>query len=165
MRFLLQSFVSRSFLIPLKHSYFIFLLRKFDGIRFQYSRVLIILFSDSFLIWQFYSFCCLFPLFLLWSWDIFLCQISFLYSYWLYLNLQFFFFSKRLNVVHKHGVAHGVMVIVVGNGHGDKFKSSTRLIAFHIALIPLGKVWIQLFSLQLWINSRADRVLQPWLAN
>ena len=31
-----------------------------------------------------------------------------------------------------------------------EFKSWTRLIAFHIALIPLGKVWIQLFSLQLW---------------
>ena len=29
-----------------------------------------------------------------------------------------------------------------------EFKSSTRLIAFHIALIPLGKVGIQLFSLQ-----------------
>ena len=41
-----------------------------------------------------------------------------------------------------------------------KFKSWTRLIAFHIALMPLGKVWIQLFSLQLWINSRADWVLQ-----
>ena len=36
------------------------------------------------------------------------------------------------------------------------FKTWTRLIAFHIALIPLGKVWIQLFSLQLWVNSRAD---------
>ena len=34
-----------------------------------------------------------------------------------------------------------------------EFKSWTRLIAFHIALIPLGKVWIQLFSLQLWVNS------------
>ena len=32
----------------------------------------------------------------------------------------------------------------------------SRLIAFHIALIPLGKVWIQLFFLQLWVNSRAD---------
>ena len=40
-----------------------------------------------------------------------------------------------------------------------EFKAWTRLIAFHIALIPLGKVWIQLFSLQLWINSRADWVL------
>ena len=37
-----------------------------------------------------------------------------------------------------------------------KFQSSMRLIAFHIALIPLRKVWIQLFSLQLWVNSRAD---------
>ena len=43
-----------------------------------------------------------------------------------------------------------------------EFKSWTRLIAFHIALVPLGKVWIQLFSLQLWVNSRADYVLQPW---
>ena len=37
-----------------------------------------------------------------------------------------------------------------------EFKSCTRLIAFHIALIPFGKVWIQLFSLQLWVNSRTD---------
>ena len=36
------------------------------------------------------------------------------------------------------------------------FKSWTRLIAFLIALIPLGKIWIQLFSLQLWVNSRTD---------
>ena len=36
--------------------------------------------------------------------------------------------------------ARGVMVIVLGNGHGYEFKSSTRLIAFHIALIPLRKV-------------------------
>ena len=37
-----------------------------------------------------------------------------------------------------------------------EFKSWTKLITFHIALIPLGKVWIQLFSLQLWVNSRTD---------
>ena len=42
-----------------------------------------------------------------------------------------------------------------------EFKSWMRLIAFHIARISLGKVWIQLFSLQLWVNSRANRVLQP----
>ena len=30
-----------------------------------------------------------------------------------------------------------------------EFKSWTKMIEFHIALIPLGKVWIQLFSLQL----------------
>ena len=46
-----------------------------------------------------------------------------------------------------------------------EFKSWTRLIAFHIALIPLGKVWIQLFSLRLWVNCRADWVLQPWGGN
>ena len=50
--------------------------------------------------------------------------------------------------------ARGVMVIVSGIGHGDT-SSNPGLIAFHIALIPLGKVWIQLFSLQLWVNSRA----------
>ena len=55
----------------------------------------------------------------------------------------------------------GVMVIVTGIGHGDT-SSNPELIAFHIALIPLGKVWIQLFSLQLWVSSRADWVLQPW---
>ena len=43
----------------------------------------------------------------------------------------------------------------------QEFKSWTRLIAFHITLIPLGKVWIQLFSLQLWVNSREGWVLQP----
>ena len=37
-----------------------------------------------------------------------------------------------------------------------EFKSWTRLIIFHIALIHL------LFSFQLWVNSRADWVLQPW---
>ena len=46
-----------------------------------------------------------------------------------------------------------------------EFKSWTRLIAFLKALIPLGKVWIQLFSLQLWVNSRTDWVLQLWWGN
>ena len=38
-----------------------------------------------------------------------------------------------------NGSARGVMVIVGGNGHGDTI-SNPGLIAFHIALIPLGKV-------------------------
>ena len=37
-----------------------------------------------------------------------------------------------------------------------EFKFCLRLVAFHIALIPLGKVWIQIFSLKLWVNSWAD---------
>ena len=39
------------------------------------------------------------------------------------------------------GGARGVMVIVVGNEHGDTNSNPGRgLIAFHIALIPLEKV-------------------------
>ena len=41
----------------------------------------------------------------------------------------------------------------------SEFKSWTRLFAFHIALISLEKVWIQWFSLHLWINSRVDWAL------
>ena len=63
--------------------------------------------------------------------------------------------SKKEETVSEVGGASGVMVIVSGIGHGDT-SSNPRLIAFHIALISLGKVWIQLFSLQLWVNSRAD---------
>ena len=47
--------------------------------------------------------------------------------------------------------ARGIKVIVIGNGHGD---TSSRLIVFHIVLIPLGK--LKLLSLLLWVNSRAD---------
>ena len=38
------------------------------------------------------------------------------------------------------GGARSVMVIVVGNGHGDTSSNPMRLIAFHTALILLGKV-------------------------
>ena len=53
------------------------------------------------------------------------------------------------------GDASGVMVIIAGIGHGNT-SSNPGLNAFHMALVPLGKVWIQLFSLQLWLNSWAD---------
>ena len=62
---------------------------------------------------------------------------------------------KRAKKTNYIGGACGVMVIVAGIGYGD-MSSNSGLIAFHIALIPLGKVWIQLFSLQLWVHSRAD---------
>ena len=42
-------------------------------------------------------------------------------------------------VYNKNVGACGVMVIIVGNGHGNT-SSNPGLIAFHIALIPLGKV-------------------------
>ena len=38
------------------------------------------------------------------------------------------------------GGARGVMVIVVGNGHDDTSSNPGRDIAFHLGLIPLGKV-------------------------
>ena len=63
--------------------------------------------------------------------------------------------KKCWHEISLEGSARGVMVIVAGIGHGDT-SSNPGLFAFHIALIPLGKVWIQLFSLQLWVNSRVD---------
>ena len=36
------------------------------------------------------------------------------------------------------------------------------LFAFLIVLLTLGKIWIQLFFIHLWVNSRTDRVLLPW---
>ena len=66
--------------------------------------------------------------------------------------------------MYKQGFDGVARVIVAGIGHGDT-SSNPGLIAFHIALIPLGKVSIQLFSLQLWVNCRADYVLQPWWGN
>ena len=38
-------------------------------------------------------------------------------------------------------------------------KSWIRLFEFHIVQILMGKVWIQLLSLQLWVNSRVDWAL------
>ena len=43
-----------------------------------------------------------------------------------------------MSIMNKRG-ARGVMVIVAGIGYGDT-SSNPGLIAFHIALIPLGKV-------------------------
>ena len=47
------------------------------------------------------------------------------------------------------GGIHSVMDIVIGNGHGDPSSNPGPIFAFHIALILLGKVCIQLFSFQL----------------
>ena len=58
-------------------------------------------------------------------------------------------FSHTHTHTHTSGVARGVLVIVVGNGHGDTSSNPGRdRLHFHIALIPLVKVWIQLFFLQ-----------------
>ena len=41
----------------------------------------------------------------------------------------------------------------------SEFKSWMRLLVFHISLMLLCKVWIHLYALQLWVNSRANWVL------
>ena len=62
--------------------------------------------------------------------------------------------------------ACGVMVTVIGNEHNDLSSNPGQgCFAFHIVLIPLRKVFIQLFSLQLWVDSRADWDLLPWYGN
>ena len=42
----------------------------------------------------------------------------------------------------------GIMYIVVGNGYSDPCSN----LEFHIALIPLRKVWIQLLPLHIWVK-------------
>ena len=71
--------------------------------------------------------------------------------------------SKTIQAKRTNHAGHNLRRCPWCNGYRPRkwtrrheFKSWPRLIAFHIALIPLGKVWIQLFSLQLWVNSRAD---------
>ena len=73
------------------------------------------------------------------------CQILFIHIYWKYMICPWCNGYRRRKWIRRH-----------------EFKSWTRLIAFHIALIPLRKAWIQLFFLQLWLNIRTDYVLQPW---
>ena len=72
-------------------------------------------------------------------------------------------FTLYINILNKHYIINRNKRCPWCNGYRRRkwtwrheSNSWTRLIAFHIALIPLGKVWIQLFSLQLWVNSRTD---------
>ena len=123
--------------------------------------------SSSFLFFQEYFFCFFFHL------DFF--DVRFQYSQVLvsfFISELFDFFSWFCSSIPSEIDRHVMRRFPWCNGYRRRkwtrqleFKSSTRLIAFHIALIPLGKVWIRLFSLQLCVNSRADRVLQPWQGN
>ena len=63
------------------------------------------------------------------------------------------------------GDACDVKVIIVRNGHGNPSSNLGWDRLHFTVLIPLGKVWIQLFSLshpQRWENSGAEWALQPW---
>ena len=44
-------------------------------------------------------------------------------------------------------------------------QTPVRLFAFHIMLILLVGVWMQLFFLQPWVNCRADWSFEPWYSN
>ena len=84
--------------------------------------------------------------------DCYYCEFS---SHWmLYICVHLFNKAKLSKYLYRCQWCNGYRRRKCTRWH--EFKSWTRLVAFHIALIPLGKVWIQLFSLQLLINSRAD---------
>ena len=62
------------------------------------------------------------------------------YLYFDLLNPQYQFTGTTLRcLITVVSINRGVIVIVVGIGHDDT-SSNPGLIAFHIALIPLGKV-------------------------
>ena len=71
-----------------------------------------------------------------------------------------FNFPKRVN-----GSTCNATVIARKWTHITKFKSWLKLFVFHIALIALEKEWIQLFSLQLWVNSWSTERLNFGMAN
>ena len=57
-------------------------------------------------------------------------------------------------VTYIYGGAHYIMVIFVGNGYGNPSSNpGWGSLLFHIAVIHLGKLWIRLFLLELWINN------------
>ena len=83
-----------------------------------------------------------------------------------------FYSPSRLCCLDRNEYTHTHIYMPGCNGYrGRKWtrwhelKTWTRLIKFLIALIPLRKVWIKLFSLQLWVNNRTDYVLQLWWSN
>ena len=47
----------------------------------------------------------------------------------------------------------------------SEFKFLSRLFSFHIVLIFLEYVWIQVFSFPRWVNIKATWILQPWSGN
>ena len=51
------------------------------------------------------------------------------------------------------------IVIVTGNGHNELSSNPRHGYTFHFVRAALEKIHIYLFSLQLWINNRADWVL------
>ena len=73
-----------------------------------------------------------------------------------FLKIYIYIYTGMRTHIQNRGF-HGVMFTVEENGHDDLSSNSwTRLFASYIVQMPLEKVWIQLFSLQLYVNSRLD---------
>ena len=69
----------------------------------------------------------------------------------------YFLRTAKKTYLKMSGSARGVMVIVIGNGHGYMSSNPGQgLIAFHIALIPLGRYESNYSPSRYWVNSRAD---------
>ena len=71
-------------------------------------------------------------------------------NHWL---LDFNYFKQSVPTIDFIGGTRGIIVTVVRR---HEFKSLMRLIVFHISQMPLEKIWINQFSFQLLVNSRAD---------
>ena len=54
------------------------------------------------------------------------------------------------------------MVIVVGNGHGERVQILDENDCISHSTNILGKGMNTIIILSLWVNSRSDCVLQPW---
>ena len=58
-----------------------------------------------------------------------------------------------------------MVTVIFGNGHGKTSSNSGQgCLHFHVVLIPLGNVSIQLFSIQLIIDSRATWIFNVGMA-
>ena len=62
-------------------------------------------------------------------------------------------------VIWFHVGIFGVMVTILGNGHGNQSSNLVKAVSISHCANTLHKIRIQVFSLQLWIDSKADWAL------
>ena len=68
----------------------------------------------------------------------------------------------RPTLTHCHPLFTNHNVTACQSTRGHQEWTQIHVNSHYITLMPVGKVWIQLLSSQLWGNSREDWVLQPW---
>ena len=72
----------------------------------------------------------------------------------IYLSIYIYIYTHT----HTHTHVYGVMIIVIWKWTWQaKFNSWLILFVSHFVFISLGKVWINIFFHQLWVNSMADK--------